>query len=331
MPEMSKRERIKAVLAGQTVDRPPVAFWRHFPGDDQTEDRLVRAALDFQARYDLDFIKLPVSSTFTVHDYGVKHEYQGSLGGDRTYLEGVVKKVGDWARIEPLDVHQGTYGWHLDALRRIIRQKPADIPVVVTMFHPLALAFYLAGQENCLVHLRTQSDPVETALQALTRTCADFAREAIREGADGIFFSTRFASYEIMSGEEYIRFARPGDEAVLAAAAQGWFNILHVHGPYPMIDLLAGLPAQVLNWHDRTAQPGLAEAAHVFKGALMGGVSRHTLQLGNPDDVVKEVRNAIKQMSGRRLIVTPGCTYSLDVPETNLLAMRKAVEERGQA
>ena len=62
MAGMTKRERIKAALAGETVDRVPVAFWRHWPGDDQKPDSLAMVALDFQLRYDLDFIKVPVSS-----------------------------------------------------------------------------------------------------------------------------------------------------------------------------------------------------------------------------------------------------------------------------
>ncbi len=327
MAEMTKRERIKAALAGQPVDRPPVAFWRHFPGDDQSEDRLVQAALDFQSRYDLDFIKLPVSSTYTVNDYGVKHEYRGSLGGDRTYGEHLIKKVVDWSRITALDVRKGTYGWHLDALRRILRQKAADTPVIVTLFQPLALAFYLAGQENCLVHLRTHPKQVEPALEALTETCAAFAKAVIEAGADGIFFSTRFASYEILGEYEYGRFALAGDRTVLQAAAGGWFNILHVHGPYPMVDYLTkNLPAHALNWHDRSAFPTLADAAHIFSGALVGGVDQHTLQLGTPQDVGREVAGAIKQLSGRRLIVSPGCTYPLDVPDGNLRALRQAVD-----
>ena len=32
---MNKRERLEAAIAGQSVDRVPVALWRHFPGDDQ--------------------------------------------------------------------------------------------------------------------------------------------------------------------------------------------------------------------------------------------------------------------------------------------------------
>jgi len=327
MAEMSKRERIEAALAGRAVDRAPVGFWRHWPGDDQHEDSLALVTLEFQRAYDLDFIKFPVSSTYIVSDYGVKHEYQDSPGGDRTYLEHVIKRVEDWERIEPLDIRKGTYGWHLQSLRRVVQQKRSDTPVIVTMFNPLALAFYLAGEETCLAHLRTYPERVESAINALTQTCTDFARAAIGEGADGIFLSARFASYELISEIEYNRFGRPGDLAVLAAAADGWFNVMHVHGQHPMLSQMSNYPAHALNWHDRTAYPGLAEAAKLFKGALMGGIDQYeVLQSGSPEEVAAQVHDAVRQMNGRRLIVTPGCTYPLSVPHTNLVAMRRAVE-----
>jgi uroporphyrinogen decarboxylase len=327
MAEMSKRERIKAALAGEAVDRVPVSFWRHWPGDDQSEESLAQVTLEFQRTYDLDFIKFPVSSAYTVTDYGVKHEFQGSLNGDRAYTGRIIKRVEDWEHIEPLDVQKGTYGWHLRSLRRVIEKKEPETPVIVTMFHPLALAFYLAGDETCLAHLRTCPEQVDVAISALTRTSADFARAVIDEGADGIFLSTRFASYEIMSEPEYDRFARPGDLDVLQAAADGWFNALHVHGPYPMLAHLCDYPAHAINWHDRTASPHLAGAFGIFKGALMGGVEQfNVLPYGSPQDVKAQVHDAIRQMKGRRIIVTPGCTYPMSTPHANLMAMRQAVE-----
>jgi len=57
MPGMSKRERMKAALTGKPVDRPPVAFWRHWPIDDQDADALARATFDYQRKYDWDFMK----------------------------------------------------------------------------------------------------------------------------------------------------------------------------------------------------------------------------------------------------------------------------------
>lgn len=329
MIEMSKRERLQASLAGKPVDRVPVAFWRHFPGDDQREESLSQAALVFQRTYDLDFIKFPVSSTYTVADYGVKHEYKGSAMGDRAYVEHVIKRAEDWERIEPLDVHRGTYGWHLRSLRRIIKEKERDTPVIVTMFHPLALAFYLAGEETCMVHMRTHPERVETALKVLTQTCADFAAAVISEGADGIFLSARFASYELMSAAEYERFGRPGDLAVLKAASGGWFNVLHMHGQHPIVNQFIDYPAHAFNWHDRTTGLSLAEAGKLFRGALMGGVEQYkVLQFGSPEEVVAQVHDAVKQTQGRRLIVSTGCTYPLTVPHANLMAMRRAVETK---
>ena len=45
MREMTKRERLQAVLAGTPVDRLPVAFWRHWPIDDQDPEALARASV----------------------------------------------------------------------------------------------------------------------------------------------------------------------------------------------------------------------------------------------------------------------------------------------
>ena len=330
MALMSKRERLLSVLAGKPLDRLPVAFWRHWPGDDQYPESLAAAALDFQQRYDLDFIKLPVSSTYTVTDYGVKHNYQGSLIGDRVYQEYVIKNVSDWARIKPLDINLGTYGWHLEALRMVVKQKETETPLVVTMFNPLSVAAYLAGDETFLAHLRGYPEQVEPALKALAETGATFARAAFDAGADGIFLSTRFASFELMNQPEYQRFGRPGDLAVLQAAKNGWLNILHLHGQHPMLAQLADYPVQVINWHDRTTPFDLTQGSQLFRGILMGGIEQYqTLRFGSPVDVKVQVIDAIRQMNGKRLIVAPGCTYPLDVPHANLLALRKAVESPG--
>ena len=200
--EMSKQERLKAALAGKAVDRVPIGFWRHWPGDDQHPESLASVALEFQQRYDLDFIKIPVSSTYCVDDYGVKHEYRGNLMGDREYLDRVVKTADDWNRIEPLDVTKGKYIQHLQVLRMVIEKRESDTPVIFTVFNPLAMASYLAGDETLLVHLRRYPDKVEKALRALTETCANFVKTVIAEGADGIFLSTRWASYELMNEDD---------------------------------------------------------------------------------------------------------------------------------
>lgn len=324
---MTKRERIKAALVGQTVDRVPVGFWRHWPSDDQNPDSLAAVTLAYQNKYDLDFIKFPVSSTYCVEDYGITHAYRGSIMGDRDYLSQTIRKPGDWASVTPLDVRLGAYGWHIESLGTVIKEKAADTPVIVTMFHPLAMAAYLAGDELFLTHLREYPEKVLPALHSLTETSVRFAKACIDAGADGIFLSARFASHELMSKDEYMQFGRPTDLMVLDAALSCWFNVLHLHGQHPMFKEITDYPAQAVNWHDRTSGIDLAAAAGLFPGALMGGVEQmRLLQDGTPQAVADQAKDAIEKMNSRRLILTTGCTYPISVPEANLRAMRRVVE-----
>ncbi len=328
---MKKNERIKAALAGEQVDRPPVALWRHWPIDDQDAELLAARALDFQQRYDWDFIKIPPSSSYCIDDYGAKHEYRALptgpwLLGERTYKERVVQKIDDWDSIVPLDISKGTYGRILECLKIVIEKRDPDIPVIQTVFNPMSMVRFLAGEEVYTAHLRRAPEKLERALKAMTETCSNFVRASIAEGADGIFLSTSAASYDVMSVTEHDRFCRPCDLEVLKAASKGWFNMLHIHGQHPMFAELADYPVQAVNWHDRSSSPGLEEAFGLFKGALAGGVEQyHTLHFGTPGEVETQVQDAVKQTNGRRLIVAAGCTYPITVPECNIFAVRRAI------
>jgi uroporphyrinogen decarboxylase len=102
--------------------------------------------------------------------------------------------------------------------------------------------------------------------------------------------------------------------------------MLHLHGQNVMFDLVADYPVQAVNWHDRETAPTLREALDRFPGALVGGLSRlETMVRGTPDDVRQEVRDALEQTAGRRLIVGTGCVMYLTTPVGNIRAARKAV------
>jgi uroporphyrinogen decarboxylase len=326
MAKMTKRERVQAVLAGELPDRPPVAFWRHWPIDDQDAEALARVTLEYQRRFDWDFIKVTPSHTYCVEDYGVQHAYRGRPVGDRERTARLVERIEDWDRIQPLDIRKGALARQLGCLAMVLARREADTPVLQTLFDPITMARFLAD-DLYVVHLRLDPERVGRALQALSDTCAAIAKAAIAAGADGIYLSTMGASYEAMSPEEYRRFGRPGDVAALQAAQGGWLNILHLHGQHPMVREVADYPVHGLSWHDRAAGPSLREVARIFPGTLVAGVEQfNTLHLEPPAAVAAQVRDAMGQIAGRRLIVAAGCTYPLTAPECNLIAARQAVE-----
>ena len=324
----TKRERIAAVLAGDRADRVPVAFWRHWPGDDQDAAALAAVTVAFHRRYDWDFTKVTPSSSYCVEDWGAETRYAGIPLGEREYLRRVVSERTDWLTLRPLEPTEGALGRQLDTIRRVRAELGPDVPLVMTVFSPLTVARFLVGDGHVLAHLRLYPREVAAALETIAIASARFVEAALRAGADGIFFSTMAAAVSVMGEAEHRDVVMPYDLRVLDATRSGWFNILHLHSPYPMVHLAReyGLPA--VNWDDRTTEPGLGAGRQLTGLAVFGGIDQWgTLQRGTPDAVGAEAREAIAACGGRGMLLAGGCTYPLTVPEGNLLAARRAVEE----
>src|SRR4029078_13256348 len=96
---MANRDRLTKTIAGETVDRVPVALWRHWPGDDQRAADLARSSVDFQKIYDWDFVQVTPSSSFCVTDYGVQDQWEASLDGTRVYSKRAIERTLDWTAI----------------------------------------------------------------------------------------------------------------------------------------------------------------------------------------------------------------------------------------
>jgi uroporphyrinogen decarboxylase len=171
---------------------------------------------------------------------------------------------------------------------------------------------------------------LHAAMEVLSATVEAYVGACLDAGADGLFFVTQAATPEVLTPEEHRSFVEPYDLRVLRAAEEkGAMILLHLHGDRPYLAALAATyPVQALNWHDRRTSPSLAEARGQVSQALVGGLDEcGSMIVDDPPAVRAQVRDAIAQCGGRRLIVGPGCVLDLRVPEANLAAARAAVEE----
>jgi uroporphyrinogen decarboxylase len=265
------RERLLACLAGQLIDRPPVALWRHFPVDDQTPSALARATLDFQRTYDLDLVKVTPSSSFCLKDWGAMDEWRGATEGTRDYTHRVVQKPQDWERLSLLDPRQGYLGEQLDCLRQIVSALGPETPVLQTIFNPLSQAKNLSGGTALLVHLRRYPEAVHAGLKTITESTRRFLEVAIETKISGIFYAVQHAQYGLLSEDEYNSFGTVYDQPLLEPASSLWLNMLHLHGDQVMFQRFINFPVQVLNWHDRN-RPEPAGGLQTFSGAVCGGI-----------------------------------------------------------
>ena len=327
---MTKRERVTAALGRKTVDRPPVSFWRHAPAVDHTARGLAGAMLDFQRRWDLDFIKVMSSGVYCVEDWGCRVAYTGAPSGAKQCVEHAVTRASDWARIRPLDPGTGALGRELEALRLIVNGKSDDAPVLHTIFSPLTIARKLAG-DQLAADLVQSPTAVLQALEIITDTVIAYTKATVEAGADGFFVATQTGSPDVMSRENKSRFGLLYLRRVLESlSGKSDFTLLHIHGKDIYFDEMAALPAHALNWHDRVTSPTLAEAQRRFSGAVIGGLSEwRTLREGPATAVAAEAEDAMRQTGGVGVMVAPGCGLPLDVPDAHLEAAVSAVKGRG--
>jgi uroporphyrinogen decarboxylase len=324
---MSHWERMQAAIRGADVDRPPISLWRHWPIEDDTPQGLAAATLRWQHEYDFDLVKFMPTGTYGVEDWGAETTHASGPVGTRVVTKFAVTSAAQWPRLAQLDVTKGCLGQQIEALRLAAEELRNSVPIVQTVFSPLTTAYKLTG-DRVFANLRQHPDRLKAGLQVIAETTARFALESIRAGAHGVFFATQSATYRLLNEAEYRQFGMPYDLMVLnAVGAESDLTMLHVHGEDIMFDLLASYPVQMLNWHDRLTWPTLSEAGTRFSGLLVGGISEfRTLRKGPLTAIQEEVRDAIVQTGGRRLLLGPGCVVPTDTPATHVRAAVEAVD-----
>ena len=328
MKPMNAWQRVEAAMTGAPVDRPPIALWRHFPEDDQHIDKLVARSVAWQERWDFDLVKFMPSGTYGVEDWGAVTTYDGQANGARAVVKPGVARTEDWLAIRDLDVRRGSYGRQNEALRETARALKGSVPILQTIFSPLTTARKLAT-DRLYADLRRSPDAVAQALRVITDVTIRFALDALDAGAHGVFFATQQASWRLLNAAEFERFGKAYDLEILAALkGKARLNMLHGHGDDIMFDTLAEYPVEMLNWHDRTAEPDLRGAFPRFKGLLVGGVNEYgALLRGDPGAIASEIRDAIAQTGGKRLMLGPGCVVPVSVTDAALDAAVRAVRE----
>jgi uroporphyrinogen decarboxylase len=325
--EMKHRERVAAVLRGEDVDRPPVSMWRHFFAHETSAEGLAEAMLGFQRRFDWDFMKINPRASYHMEDWGLQVSYERY--GEPQTLGWPVGVPEDWLKLEVLDPEQGVLGEQLRAVEAISRGLGGEVPFLMTVFTPLSIASRLVSSEDAFMeHVQGYWDEVSYALDVIAETFVRFSRACLDRGASGLFYATTsWATTDRLTSEEYTRYARPHDLGLLEALPETEFTMLHVCKDNNLLRSLTDYPVQAFNWDARSpSNPSLAEgAAMVGTRTVVGGLDISSeLISSSPVATAAEVRGMGLAMGCQGWMLGTGCTFSPEVPEANIEAVRRA-------
>lgn len=326
----SHRERIELILAGEKPDRFAASFWRHFYHKENNAKGTAEAMVDFQKHFDWDFMKINPRADYHAEPWGLKQKWSTSEFEKHIKSNFPVMKVEDWDNIGPLKPTVPALDEHLKVVSLIRKAVGKDLPILMTVFTPLAVAGRLIEDNNHLAEqIRSHPDKIHNALRNITDTFVLFVQELRNAGADGLFFATTdWGASNLISWNEYEEFGVPYDLEVIQSAGDDSLNLFHVCQSNNFLKELSTIDynCKMYNWDgdDPTNIP-LDKAYDLLPGkTLVGGVDhRGWLLHSEPDEILHQFNRVKKLLDPARVIIGPGCSVAPEVSRDNLRIIRE--------
>ena len=306
------RQRVAAAMRGEVLDRPAFAVWRHFYAEEQPgqAQRLARRLVDFTEAHDLDLLKYNPRAHYHAEPWGTRYRYGGDEHPEVERYP-VVDSAG-WRDVQPVPPEGGVFDEMLEGLE-LAREALPDVPLVMTIFTPLAICERLAGRERLVADLRARPTDVLGALDAVTWTFARFAQACVAAGADGIFLATTvWAQRDVLRDDEYAEFGRPFDLRILDAVSAAPFNVVHVCGAEARVLELSDYPVAAVSWnvHARGNPSPSVFLAQARDRVGVGGFSDEAFA-GRDDAHLRAEVDWLAAQAPRRWIAAGACTIPI--------------------
>ena len=305
---MNKLERVRAALAGATVDRVPAGFWFHYTSDKAHGAASVKAHLDYYRASNIDFLKVMN-----------EHPYQANV---------TVKTPADWRAVRPAPLSASFYQEQLDEVKRIVDQLRGECLVITTLFGPFSSGNN-TSDGMVAEHLKADPEAVSQGLAAIAESLAGFAVACIEAGASGIYYSAQGGEETRFTEEQFTRYLKPHDLTILnALQGKGEFNLLHICGDAMRLPLYADYPSQAVNWAATKHNLNLKQGYSLFRRTVVGGLNdRGIIVNGTPEQISAAAQEVIEDFGARSLILGADCTLPTDIAIDNI---RAAVQRTGR-
>ena len=286
-----------------------MSLWRHFFDREKTVDDLTSSMIQWQEKWNWDFMKINPPACYHVLDWGAEYEFFDNPDREPELRNPIVTSADDIRNIPVLDPGSGILGEQLQVIGNLRRHFGNELPIVQTIFSPIEIAHRLMSGRDAFDSMR-KSSPREThnLLETIHKTFLNFSLRCLDAGADGVLFATKWASSDLMSWSEYEEFGKRYELPILNALQdRDALLILHVCGERTYLNRMLDYPADIFSYDffaDGAPSPGkVAEQTGKF---VLGGIDPQRL-VSNPESVVEDC----KQLAAiDRWLIGPSCVIT---------------------
>ena len=338
MNELSPKERLDRVLAGKTVDRPPVICpggmmnsattdvmdecGLFFPEVHKSAADMARLSTAVQQRTGFENFGIPYCMTVEAEILGSEIDF-GNYDCEPKIAKEYYAHSADVIQRDPKElVKEGRIAAIAEAGFAISRQQP-DIPVIGSLTGPVSTAASIVDPMVFLKELRKDKENAHRVLDYVTDFLIEYARVLVDSGFSVITIADPTATGEILGPKMFGDYAVPYLNKLLDAIhAMDTKAIVHICGRLDAVKKpLSAIRGDAIS---TDAMVNLLDIKEVRDGGVvMGNVSTFALQLQTPD-VIQQVTERL--VNNKIDIISPACGLSTKTPVQNIAAMTGTVK-----
>lgn len=332
MTEYTPKERLYRALRKQKVDRmPAVCFTQtatveqmeacgaYWPEAHANAEKMATLAEAGHTVIGFEAVRVPFDITAEAELFGCGIK-AGDLKQQPSVVKHVVTNLEDMEKIKDYNLKEGRVGLVLEAIKILSEKYGKELPIIGSMIGPFSLAQHING-DAWFGNLFTGEDVVP----ALLDFCSDFnvayAKAMVENGADTIAIIDPTASYELIGGEFYEKYALPYQKKIVDAMKElDVATVLHI----------CGNTTKGLGIMDKTGVNGISVDQRVDIKTATGNVENAiivgnldpvaVLWNGTPDEIAEASKKALDAGVG---LLTAGCGIVSMTSTANLQTMVK--------
>lgn len=318
---MTKRDRVLAAIQGKQVDYVPTGFSLHFPVEEASGEKGVKAHLDFFKQTDTDIIK--VMNENLVPDVGD------------------IKTPEDWNKIPTYSLNDDFMKRQIEMAKAILDQADSDAFSIGTLhgicasgIHPIETRYGYEGVRKLLcAHIRENKQPVIEALKRITDGMCQLAVKYKEIGMDGIYYAALGGEKHYFTDEEFAEVIEPFDKAILQASKEaGGINFLHMCKENLNLKRYEGYMdlVDVVNWGIYETDVTLEEGKKLFPNTtIMGGLANRSgvMVEGSIEQLQAVTKQIIRDYGKTSFILGADCTLPTEISYERIRAIVEATRE----
>ena len=325
---MTPKERIYAILNGDSYDRPAVTpifmawaalYTRHTYRDFYLDgDVLAEAQLAVTKAFNVDQISAISDPWREAAGYGVEFDYpEEGVGKPKGIL---IKTPDDIALIKPLNIEGcERMKQRVESVAKMASKIGQTHSVLGWIEGPLAEYADLRGVENALMDLIDKPEMFVNVGQILVDNAISFAAAQIKAGADMIGIGDAVAS--LIGVGIYTEYVLGLEQKLITAIHQAGAAVkLHICGNIKhIVGQMAKSGADIIDVDWMVPLGGARELVGPDITLCGNFDPSGVLLQGSSEDVAKAARQCIKA-GGDKFILMPGCEVPPATPEENIRA-----------